>query len=146
MNRLKPLLPLLCLGLACLPAPLRAADETARLHDLFHREWEYRLKEDPQLATSVGRHEYDDRLPEISTQDLARRAAAGKAFLAELAAIDRTKPSALDAVNYDIFREQLTDGITSWELGEDQMPFNADSGFHFGIFPAAGGRPAGHGE
>ena len=94
MNRLKPLLPLLCLGLACLPAPVRAADETARLHDLFHREWEYRLKEDPRLATTVGRHEYDDRLPEISTADLARRAAAGKAFLAELAAIDRSKLSA----------------------------------------------------
>jgi uncharacterized protein (DUF885 family) len=130
MNPLKPLLPLLCLGLACLPAPVRAADETARLHDLFHREWEYRLKEDPLFATTVGRHEYNDRLPDISTEDLARRAAAGKAFLAELAAIDRTTLSNLDAVNYDIFRGQLADGIASWELGEDQLPFNADSGFH----------------
>src|SRR4051794_18849436 len=130
MNPLKPLLPLLCLGLACLPAPVRAADETARLHDLFHREWEYRLKEDPMFATTVGRHEYDDRLPDISTEDLGRRAAAGKAFLAELAAIDRTRLSGLDGVNYDIFRDQLADGIASWELGEDQLPFNADSGFH----------------
>jgi uncharacterized protein (DUF885 family) len=130
MNPLKPLLPLLCLGLACLPAPVRAADEEARLHDLFHREWEYRLKEDPLLATTVGRHEYDDRLPSLTTEDLARRAAAEKAFLAELAAIDRSKLSSLDAVNYDIFREQLADGLASWEMGEDQMPFNADSGFH----------------
>jgi uncharacterized protein (DUF885 family) len=130
MNPFKLLLPLLCLGIACLPSPVRAADETARLHDLFHREWEYRLKEDPMLATTVGRHEYDDRLPEISTEDLARRAAAGKAFLAELAAIDRSRLSSLDGVNYDIFRDQLTDGISSWELGEDQLPFNADSGFH----------------
>jgi uncharacterized protein (DUF885 family) len=129
MNSLKPCLPLLCLVLAC-PSPVRAADEPARLHDLFHREWEYRLKEDPPFATTVGRHEYDDRLPDISTEDLARRAAAGKAFLAELAAIDRSKLSSLDGVNYDIFRDQLTDGIASWELGEDQLPFNADSGFH----------------
>lgn len=130
MNPFKPLLPLLCLGLACLPAPVRAADETTRLHDLFHREWEHRLKEDPLLATTVGRHEYDGLLPSITTADLARRAAEDKAFLAELAAIDRSKLSGLDAVNYDIFREQLADGIASWELGEDQMPFNADSGFH----------------
>jgi uncharacterized protein (DUF885 family) len=130
MNPLKPWLPLLCIGLSCLPAPVRAADEPARLHDLFHREWEYRLKEDPTLATTVGRHEYDDRLPSLTTEDLARRAAADKAFLAELAAIDRVKLSSLDAVNYDIFREQLDDGLASWELGEDQMPFNADSGFH----------------
>jgi len=130
MNPLKPLLPILCFGLACLPTPVRAADEPARLHDLFHREWEYRLKEDPMVATSVGRHEYDDRLPSVSTEDLARRAAAGKAFLAELTAIDRSKLSSDDAVNYDIFRNQLADGIASWELGEDQMPINADSGFH----------------
>jgi uncharacterized protein (DUF885 family) len=130
MNPLKPWLPLLCLGLAFLPAPVRAADELARLHDLFHREWEYRLKEDPLQATSVGRHEYDDQLPSLTTEDLARRAAADKAFLAELAAIDRGKLSSEDGVNYDIFRSQLADGIASWELGEDQMPFNADSGFH----------------
>ncbi|HEV7506004.1 MAG TPA: DUF885 domain-containing protein [Thermoanaerobaculia bacterium] len=130
MNSFKPLLPLLCLGLACLPAPVRAADEPARLHDLFHREWEDRLKEDPLFATTVGRHEYDDQLPDISTADLARRAATDKAFLAELAAIDRGKLSGEDAVNYDIFRDQLADGIASWELGEDQLPFNADSGFH----------------
>jgi uncharacterized protein (DUF885 family) len=130
MNLFKPLLPLLCLGLACLPAPVAAADEAARLHDLFHREWELRLKEDPTLATTVGRHEYDDRLPSVTPEDLARRAAAAKGFLAELAAIDRSRLSGEDAVNYDIFHDQLQDGITSWELGEDQMPFNADSGFH----------------
>lgn len=76
MNPLKPLLPLLCLGLACLPAPAAAADEAARLHDLFHREWELRLKEDPLFATSVGRHEYDDRLPAMAPEDLARRGAS----------------------------------------------------------------------
>ena len=130
MNRFKPLLPLLCLGLACLPAPVAAADEAARLHDLFHREWELRLKEDPAFATAVGRHEYDDRLPSVTPEDLARRAAAAKGFLAELAAIDRGKLAGDDVVSYDIFHDQLQDGITSWELGEDQMPFNADSGFH----------------
>jgi uncharacterized protein (DUF885 family) len=130
MNPLKPLLPLLCLGLACLPAPVAAADEAARLQDLFHREWELRLKEDPTFATTVGRHEYDDRLPSVAPEDLTRRAAAAKGFLAELAAIDRGKLSGDDVVSYDIFHDQLQDGITSWELGEDQMPFNADSGFH----------------
>src|SRR5436305_598318 len=130
MNLYKPLLPLLCLGLACLPGPVAAADEGARLHDLFHREWEHRLQADPLLATTVGRHEYDDRLPSVTPENLARRAAVDKGFLAELAAIDRGKLSAEDAVNYDIFRNQLAEGIAAWEMGEDQMPFNADSGFH----------------
>ncbi|HEX4960769.1 MAG TPA: DUF885 domain-containing protein [Thermoanaerobaculia bacterium] len=131
MNPAKPLLlPFFCLSLVCLPAVAAAADEGARLHDLFHREWEYRLKENPLHATSVGRHEYDDRLPSMTPEDLARRAEAGKGFLAELKAIDRQGLTAEDAVSYDIFQSQLTEGIAAWELGEDQMPFNADSGFH----------------
>jgi len=55
--------------------------------------------------------------------------AAGKAF-AELTAIDRSKLSSDDAVNYDIFRNQLAEGIASWELARTRMPINADSGFH----------------
>jgi len=59
-----------------------AADEPSRLQDLFKREWENRLKEDPFLATSVGRHEYDDRLPSATFAELQREAAETKAFLA----------------------------------------------------------------
>jgi uncharacterized protein (DUF885 family) len=130
MNPLKPLLPVFCAALACLPAPAAAADEAARLHDLFQREWEVRLKEDPLTATSVGRHEYDALLPSAAPEDVVRQTAEWKAFRAELAAIDRAKLSADDAVNYDIFDRQLEDRVASAELGEEQMPFNADSGFH----------------
>lgn len=114
--------------------PLAAtADETAKLHDLFDREWEVRLKEDPTFATSVGRHEYNDRLPSVTMADLERQAAATKAFLGELKAIDRAQLPAEEQVNYDIFRLQLENRVAGFELGEDQMPFNADSGFHTGF-------------
>ena len=134
MNPWKPvcksILPVLCAALICLPAPAAAADEAARLHDLFQREWEVRLKEDPLTATAVGHHEYDALLPSVAPEDVARQTAEWKAFRAELAAIDRAKLSADDAVNYDIFDSQLEDRVASAELGEEQMPFNADSGFH----------------
>ena len=106
------------------------ADETAKLHALFDRAWEARLKDDPLFATSVGRHEYNDRLPSISPKDLERQHAEAKAMLAELGAIDRAKLPAAQAVNYDMFRWNLENAVANYELGDYQLPFTADSGFH----------------
>ena len=81
-----------------------AADEVKRLHALFDRNWEQRLRESPTFATSVGRHEYDDKLGSVTPANLARRQAERKKTLAELLAIDRSKLPATDRVNYDIFQ------------------------------------------
>jgi uncharacterized protein (DUF885 family) len=120
---------LLCLLLA-VPAASTAADEKARLHDLFDRAWEFRLREDPVFATSAGRHDYDDRLESMTLPDLERRAAAWRGFLGELGKIDRAQLPPEDAVSYDIFRRELEERTADFELGSWQMPFNADSGFH----------------
>ncbi|RPH56395.1 DUF885 domain-containing protein [bacterium] len=130
---MKPSLVLFLLCAVLTVPPVFAADETARLHDLFKREWEARLKENPLLATSVGRHEYDHLLPSATPADLEREAAAARAFLKELDGIDRGKLSPADAVNSDIFRRQLENRVTDYELGDYQMPFNSDSGFHIGF-------------
>jgi uncharacterized protein (DUF885 family) len=105
------------------------ADPAARLHDLFERDWQNRLQEDPLFATSVGVHTFDDRLPSQSIADQKRRAAADRAFLEELAGIDRSRLSAADRLNAEIFESQLRDGLASFEFGEYQIPLNADSGF-----------------
>ena len=104
-----------------------------RLHAIFDRNWELRLRENPLFATSVGRHEYDDRLPSMTPADLERRQSQRAATLKELASIERAKLPATEAVNYDIFRRQITEASESYEFGDYQMPFNADSGFHSGF-------------
>jgi uncharacterized protein (DUF885 family) len=123
----------LLLALLLLTAPVQAApanDESAKLHDLFHRSWELALKERPTFATGVGRHEYDDRLDDVSPDALERQNGESRGFLAELRKIDRSKLSVEDQVNADIFQRQLEDDIRNYMLGAWQMPFNADSGFH----------------
>jgi len=109
------------------------ADEAAKLHALFDRAWEAQLKQDPTFATSVGRHEYNHLLPSLTAADLERDYRTAKATLAELQAIDRAKLTAADAVNFDMFRRQLEDAIANYELGDYQIPFTADSGFHTGF-------------
>jgi uncharacterized protein (DUF885 family) len=126
MNRLLSLLVTLFL----MALPMGAADEVAKLHALFDRVWETQLQDDPLFATSVGRHEYNDRLPSITAKDLERQHAQAKANLVELAAIERSKLPPAQVVNYDIFRGQLEDAIAGYELGDYQIPLNADSGFH----------------
>jgi uncharacterized protein (DUF885 family) len=129
---MRAVLALCCLSLLATPAAAQPAtgDEARRLHDLFAREWELRLREDPIQATFVGRHEYDDRLPSAARADLERHVAATRGFLAELDGIDRAELSPDDQVNADIFRRQLEIRVADFELGGWQMPFNADSGFH----------------
>jgi uncharacterized protein (DUF885 family) len=105
-------------------------DPVVRLHDLFAREWEFRLREDPLLATQVGVHDHDHRLPSVGLADQERRARAWQAYARELEAIDREALPALERTNYDMFARQLADRVADWELGEHLFPFNADSGFH----------------
>jgi len=71
----------LILALLLVPS-LATADDSALLHDLFKREWELWLKENPLFATSVGRHEYDDRLPEITVPGMERMVKESQAFRA----------------------------------------------------------------
>src|SRR5581483_9680169 len=123
----------LLIGLLLLVAVPAPADEVARLHALFDRAWEARLRENPLFATSVGRHEYDDRLPSMTLADLERRNKQTRAELSELRKIDRAQLPPNEVVNYDMFRRNLRNSIESYELGDYQMPFNADSGFHTGF-------------
>ncbi|HEX9670095.1 MAG TPA: DUF885 domain-containing protein [Thermoanaerobaculia bacterium] len=124
---------LLCLAFAAAPLAAQTSDVSGRLHDLFRREWELRLRADPLLATSVGRHDYDDRLPSVALEDLARHVEATLAFLAELDAIDRAWLPTADRTHADIFRRQLEDRLADYRFGDWQIPFNADSGFHTGF-------------
>src|SRR6266581_9165760 len=113
-------------ALLALPA---VASEVAKLHAIFDKNWETRLRESPLFATSVGRHDYDDRLPSVTPADLARRQERRKSERTELNAIDRSKLLSEEMVNYDIFRRQLDEAIESYVFGDYQMPINADSGF-----------------
>jgi uncharacterized protein (DUF885 family) len=113
--------------------PAARAAESSRLHALFEREWEIRLRENPLFATSVGRHEYNHRLPEVSLEDLQRRDGIWRQILAEADSFDPALLSPEDRVNLAIFRGQLAERIESFRFGGHQIPITSDSGFHTGF-------------
>src|SRR5947209_7840800 len=113
---------LLVLGSAGLvgaaPAP---SSSSSRLRDLLDREWRNRLAEDPLFATSVGVHDYDDRLPDASVAAEKRRAAATRAFLDELRGIDRAGLGEGERIDAAIFETQLRDRLAAFEFGEHEI-------------------------
>lgn len=118
------------LGAGLLAAPLAAADPAARFADLLAREWRWRLAEFPIFATSVGVHDFDDRLGDESLAACARRDAETAAFFAELDAIDAAALAPDDRIDAAIFRTQLEDRRAAYRFGEHLLTLNADSGFH----------------
>lgn len=122
--------------LLLLPSLLSAAsppppkDPAVRLHDLFDREWKWRLANNPLFATSVGVHDFDAKLPEVTPKEEERRAVIARRFLGELRSIPTDSLSPTDRTNAEIFADQLTNRILSFTYREYEIPLTADWGFH----------------
>lgn len=101
-----------------------------RLDRLFADEWELRLRENPLLATRVGDHRFDHRLPSVRPADFDRRAEQWQGFLTRLDGIDRAVLSRREQVSYDIFRRLLETDLAEVRFHAQQMPWNGASGFH----------------
>jgi uncharacterized protein (DUF885 family) len=111
------------------PSP-QGTDKNEALHRLFEREWEFRLKESPLFATSVGRMEWNDQLPDLSLAGAKRGYEFYRKLLEELTAIPVDALSAADRVSYDVFQVELQRNVDAYEAGGYLMPVNSDSGFH----------------
>ena len=79
-----------------------------QLHELFDSEWQYHLREAPNEASYLGDKRYNDRWPEMSLPAIMRRHEHQRGTLKRLTEIDATKLDAVDRLNLDLFRRQLT--------------------------------------
>jgi uncharacterized protein (DUF885 family) len=108
----------------------QAAGAESQLQQLFEQEWEYRLQEDPLLATWSGDARYNDRLPALSEADAHRRLRQAQAFLERLQQIERQALPEAEKLNYDIFSLVLQTGIAEHEFHLDLMPLSRYAGPH----------------
>src|SRR2546428_2699802 len=72
------------------------------LHRLLDAEWEGRLAQFPERATTIGDHRYDDRLTDSSPAAVAGRREHHRERLAAVRAIDRTRLQGEDRLSWDI--------------------------------------------
>lgn len=113
-----------------------AADTTAdTARRLFEREWQWQLRQQPEVATGIGEHRYDAQLSDTS---LAARAAAlehAREVLAEARRLERAELAGQDQLSYDLFvaeRERLLAAAAAVPqlAAFDPQPISSWDGLH----------------
>lgn len=104
------------------------AANTKALNDLFAREWEYGLKENPTRASTMGDRRWNDRWRDLSIEAIKRRHAHAREVVAELAKIERGKLSTADQLNYDLFKKDYESGIEEFKYRWYLAPLNQRGG------------------
>src|SRR5258708_591483 len=124
-------LPALLLLALALTNPVRAEEPspaTTALHQLFDDEWERKLREDPLEASQVGDARYNDRWPDASLDASARSHDGDLAAHCRLAQIDRSKLTAGDLLNFELFKRALENRIERYRYRDFLMPVNQQGG------------------
>lgn len=100
------------------------------LQELFDDHYEYRLQTDPLFATDQGVQRFNDKLPDTSLEALEERYNQNRKFLERLESISYQRLSREDQINYDIFKLQLENDITDYELNGHLLPLNGWWDYH----------------
>src|SRR3989442_4644426 len=117
---------LLAMTLFC-PVPALAQQpvpppDSVRLHQLLAQNWAYRMHEYPEEATTVGYPGQNARWTDYSLEAVARRKRELNDPLTALRAIDRSKLSSTDQLNYDLFARDATDALDESRFPGELQP------------------------
>jgi len=104
------------------------AETAAMLNDLFEREWEWKLQEDPIFASELGDRRYADRWPDATLGDFERRHNHRLDVLQRLEAIDAGALSPDDRLNYQLFRKHYENDAAEYPFQWHLIPVNHRDG------------------
>lgn len=113
---------------AVAPVHAQTSTQNPALHKLFADEWERGLRESPEGASYNGDNRFNDRWSDFSLPAIAARAAADRAALQALHAIDRKTLSAAEQLDYDTFEWSLQRGIERQAFQEYLQPVSHQGG------------------
>jgi uncharacterized protein (DUF885 family) len=108
----------------------QAAVDSAAFKAIYEKEWAFRMKEFPLLASYVGMDEYQDQLGDVSEEAQLRRHEFWKGIRFELNAISCERLDRDDCINYRIFVKQMDNFLAAYETRSYLIPFTSDTGFY----------------
>jgi prolyl oligopeptidase len=117
----------LAAALCCLSCAQPAASghtQAKTLDQLFDREWDRDMREDPLSASSLGDLRFNDQWPDASLDAVKQSQAARAHAAADLARIDSRALLPAEQVSYDLFKWQLADAESSYRYHEYLFPLN----------------------
>src|SRR5262249_44159449 len=102
--------------------------EDQKLSSFLDKEWEYSMQRNPIFATFVGDLRYNDKLPDVSIAAVKKDKDHDVQVLKDLEAIDRSKLSASNQLNYDLYLLNTKQSIEGHQYPDYLMPINQMAG------------------
>jgi uncharacterized protein (DUF885 family) len=123
------------------PAPAVGAS-VAALYELFTSYWEWRLAQEPELATSIGRPEYNDRWRDWSKTARDRARAARQEFLQQLLYLGSGNLTPADRLSAHLLEWELRSALDGERYSDLVLRMSQMSGSHTQVFTVIGQMPA----
>jgi uncharacterized protein (DUF885 family) len=98
------------------------------LQTLLEDEWEWTMRENPTFASTLGDRRYNERLEDVSLENVERQHQHRVETQKRLRAIDRAKLSEADRLNYDLFAKDLANDIEQHKFKLYLLPVNQRGG------------------
>jgi uncharacterized protein (DUF885 family) len=101
-----------------------------QLNKLIAEQWEYELRESPELATVIGDYRYNDRWSDISLAHVAQTKQDLQKWLARFKAVDTTGFPEQEQLNKSLMVRNLKQNLESIDLKIYEMPVDQFYGVH----------------
>jgi len=124
---------LLALAGTVSPSQAQAADPASRrqaLNQLLDEQWQYTLRESPELATVIGDYRYNDKFSDYSLAHIEQQRKDSEAFLKRFEAIDTTGFPEQEVLNKQLMVRNLKENLEVTSLKLYLMPEDQFGGAH----------------
>jgi uncharacterized protein (DUF885 family) len=102
----------------------------AQFDQLLKDEWEYQLKENPELATVFGDYRCNDRWSDGSLAHVQQQKRDAQQWLSKFAAVDTTGFPEQERLNQSLMMRWLKQELQGMELKTYEMPLDQFNGEH----------------
>jgi len=113
---------------ACVSSSSRSAPDA--LHAQLDEDWQYWMKEYPELATAVGYPGQNGRWTDYSEAAIDRRAQSLKDSLQRLLSIERGQLTPNDRFHYDLYRDLIATAVEGLAFHNDALPIRGVASFN----------------
>jgi uncharacterized protein (DUF885 family) len=110
------------------------ADRSKEVSKFFVAYFEERLRDEPEFATTVGRHEYDDRWADVSREGRERRRGHLTQRLKEAEAISLDELTEQDRLSVKLLRYDLRTQLDSLDIETYLLRVGQMFGFHNRVY------------
>jgi uncharacterized protein (DUF885 family) len=119
-----------------------AQSSSADLATFFAQYFEERLRDEPEFATNVGRHEYDDRWADVSKQGRQQRRAHLEQRLAQLEKFSLDPLAEPDRLSVKLLRYDLGSQLAALDIETYLLRVGQMNGFHNRVYLTIDRMPA----